>query len=62
MPLPPPGPTAARSAADLNEQIRELMDDAARRRVPVDAGRYHRLVVEWAEAYKAEQAGAELAA
>jgi len=48
-----------RSAADVNAAIRQLVEDAARRRVQVDAGRYQRLVVEWAEAVRAE---AELAA
>jgi hypothetical protein len=52
-----PGPV--RSAADVNAAIRLLVEDAARRRVQVDAGRYQRLVVEWAEAVRAE---AELAA
>jgi len=48
-----------RSAADVNAAIRLLVEDAARRRVRVDAGRYQRLVVEWAAAVRAE---AELAA
>lgn len=61
MPLTPPGPTPARSAADLNEAIRDLWSGG----VLTDEARYRQLLVEWAEACKAERAaqdGAELAA
>jgi hypothetical protein len=46
-----------RSAEVVNAEIRELWADGSLR--PEDQDRYHRLVVEWAEAVRAEQ---ELAA
>lgn len=52
MPLSPPGPTPARSAADINVEIRALWDDG----VLTDAARYRQLLMEWARAYQAERA------
>ncbi|MFH9798127.1 hypothetical protein [Streptomyces virginiae] len=47
-----------RSAEVVNEEIRALLQNNGRP-LPEDVDRYHRLVVEWAEAVRAEQ---ELAA
>ncbi|WP_405941649.1 hypothetical protein [Streptomyces sp. NBC_00207] len=47
-----------RSAEQVNEEIRALLQDGAKPR-PEDRDRYYRLVVEWAAAVRAEQ---ELAA
>lgn len=58
-------PTVARSAADLNRLIRELWQRAGRVLTVEQRREYEGLLVEWAEAYRAEraaQAGAELAA
>lgn len=63
MPLSPPGSTPARSAADVDAEIRALWVDGV---LPEEQRReYERLVVEWAAADRAERAargGAELAA
>lgn len=63
MPPTPSGPTPARSAADLNEQLRALWADGV---LPEERRpEYERLVVEWAAAVRAERAahgGAGLAA
>ncbi|MCY0917082.1 hypothetical protein OS965_02675 [Streptomyces sp. H27-G5] len=49
-----------RSAEIVNAEIRELWADGS---LPPEArDRYHRLVVEWAEAKRAESESAELAA
>lgn len=47
----PQRPTAARSAAVVNEAIRQLWDGG----VLTDRERYHQLVVEWARADEAER-------
>lgn len=60
-----PRPTGVRSAADLDRLIRELWQQAGRVLTVEQREEYEGLLVEWAEAYKAEraaQAGAELAA
>jgi hypothetical protein len=57
MPLTP-RPGAARSAAELNRATRALWVDG----VLVDPERYQRLLVEWAAAVRAEQAGVAEAA
>lgn len=65
MSLTPPGPTPARSAAVVNELIRQLWQRAGRVLTGEQRREYDALLVEWAEAYRAEraaQAGAELAA
>lgn len=61
MPLSPPGPAPARPVADVNVEIRGLWAGG----VLADRERYHQLLVEWAQADRAERAAkaeAELAA
>lgn len=43
-------PSVPRPAAEVNEEIRALVEAP-----PFDATRYRQLVVEWAEAVRAEQ-------
>jgi hypothetical protein len=53
MPHTPPRPTPVRSAADLNRLIRALWQHG---QLPDDRRpEYEALVVEWAEAHKAER-------
>ena len=62
---PTPRPTPVRSAAVVNAEIRELWRRAGRVLTVEQRREYEGLLVEWAEAYRAEraaQAGAELAA
>lgn len=55
MPLSPPGPTPARSAAVVDAEIRALWVDGV---LPEERRpEYERLVVEWAAAVRAERAG-----
>lgn len=65
MPPNPPGPTPARSAADVDGAIRELWRTAGRVLTVEQRREYEVLLMEWARAYMAERAaqgGAELAA
>ncbi|MGW1492545.1 hypothetical protein [Streptomyces sp. NPDC002402] len=65
MPLTPPGPTPARSAADVDGEIRELWRRTGRVLTSEQRREYEQLLMEWARAYQAERAahgGAELAA
>lgn len=65
MPSTPSGPTPARSAAEVDAEIRALWRTAGRVLTAEQRQEYGRLVVEWAAADRAEQAahgGAELAA
>lgn len=65
MPSSLPGPTAPRSAAVVNDLIRQLWARAGRVLTGEQRREYEVLLVEWAEAYRAERAahgGAELAA
>ena len=48
-------PTGARSAADLERLIRELWQRAGRVLTTEQRSEYEGLLVEWAEAYKAER-------
>lgn len=48
-------PTVARSAADLNRLIRELWQRAGRVLTVEQRREYEGLLVEWAEAYRAER-------
>ena len=65
MPPTPAPPGSARSAADLNQLIRALWRRADRVLTVEQRREYERLVVEWAQADRAERdahGGAELAA
>ena len=65
MPLSPPGPGPARSAAVVDAEIRALWRLAGRVLTVEQRREYERLLMEWARAYQAERVGcggAELAA
>lgn len=54
MPFTPPASGRARSAAVVNEEIRELWPHPAARLTPEQRARYELLVVEWAAAVRGE--------